>query len=416
VMPAANGLSSHAPDVTDRKIIDNLVDAPAIEVEYERDKPVDLRSTPIMCAAQLSTLLARMETMESKQTRMEAALEEKDSKIAALETTLKDSHEAYQTEISALKTSIQGEREARMRLQEAQGIRLKKQPFPNLPLDSYLQSPFFHRININYPGLQMVRERPFIFVVHDFLTKEECAALVSKAEPGLCRTQLFDQRGTGKRTSSGVVCDSSEIPSFRKKMVELANVPYEQLQDLKISKYLEGEEFSVHTDGICPGPDDCSKEDLFGDAVQKVKGNLYMRAKQNRFMTVFVYLNDCERGGCTAFPRIGMHSGLNGASFYDKPGPCNTAVDREGRPFDMKRVQREQCDPVLRIAPRRGLAVIHFPTLTPEYNGTVDGNVTHQSEPAIDNKYICQQFIYSCSDFNCHSSTVSNGRLSDTQC
>ena len=31
----------------------------------------------------------------------------------------------------------------------------------------------------------------------------------------------------------------------------------------------------------------------------------------------------------------------------------------------------------------RGLACIHFPSLTPEHGGTVDGNVTHESEPAV---------------------------------
>lgn len=59
------------------------------------------------------------------------------------------------------------------------------------------------------------------------------------------------------------------------------------------------------------------------DGRQQSQGNRMCKAGHNRFMTVFVYLNDCAEGGCTTFPRIGLHYGKDGTSFYDNPAPFN---------------------------------------------------------------------------------------------
>lgn len=127
---------------------------------------------------------------------------------------------------------------------------------------------------------------------------------------------------------------------------------------------------------------------LAADALQQSKGKEFCQEGHNRFMTVFVYLNDCIEGGCTTFPRIGLHYGPDGESFYDKPGPFDTTKDRNGAAYKTLPGTgsidvRAYCEPPLRIAPRRGLACIHFPSLTPEHGGTTDGNVVHQSEPAV---------------------------------
>ena len=90
------------------------------------------------------------------------------------------------------------------------------------------------------------------------------------------------------------------------------------------------------------------------DSLQQTEGNMHCKATHNRFMTVFVYLNDVDRGGCTAFPQIGIHYGLDKASFYDKPGPFNCTEDHEGnKPYSTSRTQKKFCEPTLRIAPKR---------------------------------------------------------------
>jgi len=295
--------------------------------------------------------------------------------------------------------------------------------FPDLPFDGYLQCPLFPRINVEYPGLQLVHERPYIFIVNDFLTQEECQRLIDKASTGM-KTQTYSELGKGVRNSTGVVCQDEEVPRFREKVMELTQQKPFQLQSLKISRYEEGQEFTLHTDAVCDPRSMCADtSDMFGDKKQRTKGNALCPVGHNRFMTVFVYLNDVAKGGCTAFPRIGIHYGAEpGTEFYDNPGPLNCKVDKEGHelPSDfeasLKEVEKRFCEPTLRFPPQRGQAVLHFPTLSPEYGGTVDGNVMHCSEPAVDVKYICQQFIYSSEQCKRDRKSLPSGRLSKENC
>ena len=50
----------------------------------------------------------------------------------------------------------------------------------SLPFDRYLEQHNFHHIDVTYPGVQLINEEPFIFVVHDFLSSAECASLIDK--------------------------------------------------------------------------------------------------------------------------------------------------------------------------------------------------------------------------------------------
>lgn len=44
-------------------------------------------------------------------------------------------------------------------------------------------------LNLNYPGLRQVHEKPPIFLCDDFLTEEECDQLISVASPLLQRSK-----------------------------------------------------------------------------------------------------------------------------------------------------------------------------------------------------------------------------------
>lgn len=57
---------------------------------------------------------------------------------------------------------------------------LPEQTFPDLPFDGYAECKLFPQINLRSPGLQLIRERPYIFVVNEFLSQEECDALIAK--------------------------------------------------------------------------------------------------------------------------------------------------------------------------------------------------------------------------------------------
>ena len=94
--------------------------------------------------------------------------------------------------------------------------------YPDLPFDNYLANPFFQKINTDYPGLQLIHEDPFVFVVNNFLTDDECDRFIQKAMTGTAsagRNSLRPQVGGGAvvRTSNGVVCENEEVPTVRQK-------------------------------------------------------------------------------------------------------------------------------------------------------------------------------------------------------
>lgn len=131
-------------------------------------------------------------------------------------------------------------------------------------------------------------------------------------------------------------------------------------------------------------------------------------AGQNRFITCFVYLNTVKRGGATCWTHIGCHKGKNGTSFYDEPAPLNTLAES----FSWKADQYK----TVAVQPKRGLAVVHFPCMLPEYGGRGDGNAFHMAESAIDEKFIMQQFIYSSPRWQVGERDRPAGRLSSSVC
>ena len=52
-------------------------------------------------------------------------------------------------------------------------------PHPDLPLDRYLSQRSVHRINTDFPGVQLINEEPFVFLIRDFLSGDECASLLA---------------------------------------------------------------------------------------------------------------------------------------------------------------------------------------------------------------------------------------------
>lgn len=293
--------------------------------------------------------------------------------------------------------------------------------YADLSFDNYLSSPYFHKINTQYPGLQLIHENPYIFVAHDFLTNDECERVIGKAtaaEDGRPDNvnNMREQVGGGSvvRTSGGVVCVDDEVPGVRRKMSELTNVPDQrQLQHLKISRYKTGQHFSKHTDawpteGAPVGRGWGFEEDFFGDHKRPVIGCVSSRNKpnHNNFLTVLVYLNDIPSGGggCTTFPNLGIHGG----DFYDRPAPMDSRARPDGSPWDWDYGE------TLTIHPQKGMALLHFPSILPEWGGICDGNTFHQAEkPNLGHeKFVCQQFIASCPYWDVPDDSMPIGRVS----
>ena len=99
----------------------------------------------------------------------------------------------------------------------------------------------------------------------------------------------------------------------------------------------------------------------------------------NRFVTVLLYLNDCKQGGRTRWDWTRTVRGWHSA-----PRVVGCAEFDERTPFWAR----------VRVRPRRGMAVIHFPSTTAATGGLTDPNARHEGEDAVDTKYIAQTFIW----------------------
>ena len=167
--------------------------------------------------------------------------------------------------------------------------------YRSLPFSSFRACRIFQPLDLTWPRLQLVHERPFIFLVPGFFSSAECAALRSKAaSSSILHPQGFDNtdaRTTGARTSAGCTFQNGEVSQLRQRIADLTNLPEEHMQPLKVSRYQAGQRFDIHTDawrgdlrGRRPPPSDFwadrarAKRGVPGAAIPGV----------NRIVTVFV--------------------------------------------------------------------------------------------------------------------------------
>jgi|APGre2960657444_1045066.scaffolds.fasta_scaffold04021_2 prolyl 4-hydroxylase len=125
--------------------------------------------------------------------------------------------------------------------------------------------------------------------IWNFLTPDECRAVIRAARTqGMERSEVVGKNGneiSKVRTSSQVFLDLSHpavVPIVAKveKLLGSSSARFEQLQ---VARYGPGQKYEVHTDS----DDETPREDLRRD-------------------TVLMYLNTCEKGGHTQFPKVKM--------------------------------------------------------------------------------------------------------------
>eukprot|EP01062_Namystynia_karyoxenos_P005877 TRINITY_DN12024_c0_g1_i1.p1 TRINITY_DN12024_c0_g1~~TRINITY_DN12024_c0_g1_i1.p1 ORF type:complete len:895 (+),score=274.09 TRINITY_DN12024_c0_g1_i1:66-2750(+) len=123
-------------------------------------------------------------------------------------------------------------------------------------------------------GPLVVHSDPLLRIVPGFLSEEEAAHLIAITD-GRWRSAALP----GRRTSASVLLRHGEtavVAAIERRAAELCGVPAACVERLGCVRYEAGEYFSLHHDGTF------------------------------RPQTIFVYLNDVERGGRTLFPRIGV--------------------------------------------------------------------------------------------------------------
>ena len=142
---------------------------------------------------------------------------------------------------------------------------------------------------------------PYIFVIDDFLTNEECEFIKEVSKDGLKLAgvsyldkdkEKYESNYKG-RTNSSKWISKEKYPEMKKisqRIGKIMNCDYRFFEDFQVIYYKESEEYQYHFDAY-------NKED-------KEKYKKFCSKRGNRIGTVLVYLNDVEEGGETGFNSI----------------------------------------------------------------------------------------------------------------
>ena len=257
-----------------------------------------------------------------------------------------------------------------------------------LPIDRYGRQSLFHHINVGYPGVELVHEDPFIFLVHDFLSTSECQQLMDLSAAATHRQPSATAPGQARlRTSSSIFPQAAEIDWLRDRIASVTNTSTSWLEPTKLTRYDKGEYFKKHTDASFLNEKmfahSARLADVDEDGVQDPCG------WPSRFCTLFIYLNDVLEGGRTRFLWLDGEDSVPGSSIFVQAMRAAGGGSGEEAAASPKTPCRD-----LSIAPRTGMAVIHFPSTTMETGCVPDPRTMHESETAVDRKYIVQQFIW----------------------
>ena len=120
--------------------------------------------------------------------------------------------------------------------------------YPSLPLDGYHEQQCFHRINTAFPGVQLINEHPYIFVVNDFTNAAECQALMDLYASAPQQLSATAPAQEARRTSTSVFPGATELAWLRQRIADVTCVAQPQLEPTKVTRYAKGEFFREHTD------------------------------------------------------------------------------------------------------------------------------------------------------------------------
>lgn len=198
-------------------------------------------------------------------------------------------------------------------------------------------TPRYLLLNPYYPGLRTISERPPVYTVENFLTSQECDALIRAAHEHMTPAPVVGP-GNGEvsvsRTSSTCYLAREDLPSVCTKVCALTGKPVDHLELPQVGRYRSGEFYKPHYDAF-----DTASPD----------GRRFAANGGQRVATVLVYLNDVPNGGATFFSKLGI-----------------------------------------RLLPRKGVALVFFPATL---DGRLDDLYLHSAETAIDEKWVSQIWI-----------------------
>ena len=73
----------------------------------------------------------------------------------------------------------------------------------------------FHQINLDYPGMEVISEEPYILRVPNFCSPEETQELIAKIDAADASDSSELLAATGERTSVSVLAHDDEVAGLR---------------------------------------------------------------------------------------------------------------------------------------------------------------------------------------------------------
>jgi prolyl 4-hydroxylase len=146
---------------------------------------------------------------------------------------------------------------------------------------------------LRQPGVQRVPSpKVAMFIVKNFLSAEECRALVERIETHRRPSTIADANGDyAFRTSETCDLDAEDpaVAELKRRIVALTGLDPAHGEPMQGQRYDVGQEFKAHTDYFEPTGQDYER---------------YCSVAGQRTWTVMLYLNDVEAGGATRFKAI----------------------------------------------------------------------------------------------------------------
>jgi prolyl 4-hydroxylase len=143
-------------------------------------------------------------------------------------------------------------------------------------------------------GIQRVPAKELeLFILRDFLSGEECAALRAMIDERRRPSTIADDQGISNfRTSETCDLDPSHplVAEVKARVSGLTGIPAAHGEPIQGQRYAPGQEFRPHTDTFNPGG-----ADYFLNCAEAGQ----------RTWTAMIYLNQPEDGGATRFKSIG---------------------------------------------------------------------------------------------------------------
>ncbi len=166
-------------------------------------------------------------------------------------------------------------------------------------------------------------KRPRVVVFADFLSRDECEAMIELSKPKLARSETVETQTGGSevhvaRTSRGMFFTRGEhelCTRIEARIAALLDWPVDRGEGLQVLHYSPGAEYKPHYDYFDP--------EQSGTAAVLRRGG-------QRVGTLVMYLNTPESGGATVFPDAGLEvSALAGHAVffsYGQPSPSTLTL------------------------------------------------------------------------------------------